>query len=76
MTVADIFDALTSERPYKEAWATDRAVEQIRALSGSQVDPMVVEGFFACLADVLTVQEKYQDPPRAMPYLAQVAGAQ
>jgi putative two-component system response regulator len=72
--VADIFDALTSERPYKEAWATDRAVEQIRSLSGTHIDPVVVEGFFSSLPDVLTVHEKYHDPPRAVPYLAQVAG--
>ncbi|MGD2064108.1 MAG: response regulator [Nitrospirota bacterium] len=75
VTVADIFDALTSERPYKEAWATDRAVELIRTLSGSQVDPMVVEAFFSCLPDILAVHEKYCDPPRAVPYLAQVAGS-
>jgi putative two-component system response regulator len=75
VTVADIFDALTSERPYKAAWATDRAVEQIRSLSGTQIDPVVAEGFFSCLGDILAVLEKYRDRPRAVPYLAQVAGS-
>ena len=63
------------KRPYKEAWTSERALDQIRSLSGSHLDPQVVEAFFSCMDDVLTVQGKYQDPPRAVSYLAQVAGA-
>jgi len=75
VTVADIFDALTSERPYKEAWSAERALDHIRSISGSHLDPQVVDAFFSCVDDVLTVRGKYQDPPRAVPYLAQVARA-
>lgn len=43
--VADVFDALTSRRPYKQPWETARALELIHAQSGSQFDPDVVTAF-------------------------------
>ncbi|WP_415034305.1 bacteriohemerythrin [Azonexus sp.] len=43
--LADVFDALTSRRPYKAPWKTLHAIEQIRSLSGRQFDPVVVEAF-------------------------------
>ena len=43
--VADVFDALTHERPYKPAWPVDRAVSQIVAGAGGQFDPQVVSAF-------------------------------
>ena len=43
--VADVFDALTHERPYKHAWSVDEAVAEIRRGSGSQFDPTVVDAF-------------------------------
>ena len=45
--VADVFDALTHERPYKPAWDLDRALAEIRAGAGSQFDPRVVDAFGA-----------------------------
>ena len=39
VTVADVFDALTSERPYKKAWPRDQAIEEIQGQSGRQFDP-------------------------------------
>jgi putative two-component system response regulator len=45
VAVADVFDALTHARPYKDAWPVDQAVEEIRAQSGRQFDPAVVEAF-------------------------------
>ena len=45
VTVADVFDALTSKRPYKEAWTISDAVEEIQRQSGHQFDPHVVEAF-------------------------------
>ena len=44
--VADVFDALTSRRPYKEPWPIERAVEFIREQNHCQFDPRVVEAFF------------------------------
>jgi cyclic di-GMP phosphodiesterase len=45
VAVADVFDALTSERPYKEAWSTDQTREMIISQSGSHFDPAIVEAF-------------------------------
>src|SRR6266498_4302888 len=45
VTVADVFDALTSVRPYKNAWSTSDAIEEIKRQSGKQFDPGVVEAF-------------------------------
>ncbi len=45
VTVADVFDALTSERPYKKAWTVNEALEEIQHQSGRQFDPRVVEAF-------------------------------
>lgn len=45
VTVADVFDALISERPYKQAWPILEAIEEIKRQSGRQFDPHVVEAF-------------------------------
>ncbi len=45
VTVADVFDALTSARPYKEAWPRAEAIEEIQRQSGQQFDTKVVEAF-------------------------------
>jgi putative two-component system response regulator len=45
VSVADVFDALTHSRPYKEAWTTEDAVAEISRQSGTQFDPQVVDAF-------------------------------
>lgn len=45
VTIADVFDALTHERPYKAAWNIPAALEEIRSQSGAKFDPEVVEAF-------------------------------
>jgi putative two-component system response regulator len=50
VTVADVFDALTNERPYKKAWSYDEAIEEIQRQSGRQFDPLVVEAFLQAVA--------------------------
>lgn len=47
VAIADVYDALTHDRPYKDAWPVDEAVEEIRRQSGRQFDPRVVEAFEA-----------------------------
>ena len=45
VAVADVFDALISERPYKRPWSVQEAIAEIRRQSGAQFDPRVVEAF-------------------------------
>jgi HD-GYP domain-containing protein (c-di-GMP phosphodiesterase class II) len=45
VAVADVFDALISKRPYKDAWAPQHALAELRRLSGSHLDPEVVQAF-------------------------------
>jgi PAS domain S-box-containing protein/putative nucleotidyltransferase with HDIG domain len=45
VAVADVFDALTHTRPYKEAWPLEKAIAEIQRLSGSHFDPAVVSAF-------------------------------
>lgn len=45
VALADVFDALTHERPYKEAWPIERAVAEVHRLRGEQFDPEVVAAF-------------------------------
>jgi putative nucleotidyltransferase with HDIG domain len=44
-SVIDVFDALTSDRPYRPAWTVDAALAHIRAQAGEQFDPLVVDAF-------------------------------
>jgi putative two-component system response regulator len=61
VAVADVFDALTHERPYKQAWPIDRAVAEVVASCGTHFDPSLVAAFgtldHAVLAGPLAVSE-------------------
>ena len=60
--VADVFDAVTSERPYKPAFPNDEAMRILRDGRGSQFDPRVVDAFFERLEEILAVQAEHSDP--------------
>jgi putative two-component system response regulator len=59
--VCDVFDALTSERPYKSAWPLEDALREIRAGSGSAFDPAIVDVFFRILPDLIRIKERFED---------------
>lgn len=61
VAVADVFDALTSERPYKKVWPIEKAVAYLREGEGKHFDPACVEALLASWDDVLAVHERYQD---------------
>jgi response regulator RpfG family c-di-GMP phosphodiesterase len=54
VAVADVFDALTHDRPYKAAWPAHQAIANIRRAAGSQFDPRVVAAFLATRKDLAT----------------------
>jgi PAS domain S-box-containing protein/putative nucleotidyltransferase with HDIG domain len=58
VAVADVFDALTHERPYMPAWPISQAIARIRRAAGSQFDPRVVGAFLAVYEDAqLTIMD-------------------
>ncbi len=59
--VADVFDAVTSERPYKPAFPNEEALQLLRDGRGKHFDPRVVDVFFECLGEILAIQDKYKD---------------
>lgn len=61
VAVADVFDALTSERPYKKAWELDRALDFMREQRGRHFDPECLDIFVDCLDEVLLIRQRYQD---------------
>ena len=61
VAVADVFDALTSARPYKPAWTLEDASQWIRSQSGSHFDPACVAVFFEHWDEVLGIRERFGD---------------
>ncbi|OYT93450.1 MAG: two-component system response regulator [Burkholderiales bacterium PBB3] len=61
VAVADVFDALTSERPYKAAWSVDAAVEFLVSQSGAHFDPEVIRHFQLCLPALLAIRNSLLD---------------
>ncbi|MBF0131168.1 MAG: response regulator [Magnetococcales bacterium] len=58
VAVADVFDALTSTRPYKAAWPIGDSVELIKKESGRHFDPELVEKFLRILPKIITIQQQ------------------
>jgi response regulator RpfG family c-di-GMP phosphodiesterase len=51
LAVADTFDALCSERPYRPAYSTEQALDEMRKVAGSQLDPDLTDAFIQTVAD-------------------------
>jgi len=61
VALPDVFDALTSVRPYKSAWSVEKAMDLIRSEKGEHFDPQVVEAFEAVLPDVCVLMERFAE---------------
>jgi putative nucleotidyltransferase with HDIG domain len=61
VSIVDVFDALTSVRPYKPAWTSDAAIAEIRKGNGTQFDPEIHELFFGALDEILDIRRRFQD---------------
>lgn len=60
VALADVFDALTSRRPYKEAWPVEKALGLIDDESGKHFDPSVVKAFKSALPKIMEVYDKHK----------------
>ncbi len=61
VAIADVFDALTSERPYKKAWSVEDAVKLINDTSGSHFDPSLVPLFREVMPEMLDIKDRYAE---------------
>lgn len=61
VAVADVFDALTSDRPYKQAWTVEAARDYLQEARGKHFDPDCVDVFIANWDEVIAIKEKYSD---------------
>lgn len=61
VALADVFDALTMKRPYKDAWTIDEAVAEIRKGSGSHFEPRLVDLFEQVLPELLRLKEAWAE---------------
>jgi len=63
--LADVFDALTSARPYKKAWTVEAAVDLIRESSGKHFDPILVDAFLRELPRIVEIRERFAETEAA-----------
>ncbi|WP_248281325.1 HD domain-containing phosphohydrolase [Azoarcus sp. TTM-91] len=61
VAIADVFDALTSVRPYKPAWPVEDACALLREQRGRHFDPELVDRFLDCLPEVLEVKARWAE---------------
>ena len=59
VALADVFDALSMRRPYKEAWPLDRIMTTIHESAGSHFDPRLVDVFTTILPRILSIKEAW-----------------
>ncbi|WP_207460482.1 HD domain-containing phosphohydrolase [Azospirillum sp. SYSU D00513] len=66
VAVADVFDALTSKRPYKDAWTNDAAMTFLREQAGRLWDPDCVEALLCDPSAIAGIQQRFRDPEMAV----------
>jgi len=59
--IADVFDALASDRVYRKAWDLNDILQYLKDQRGKQFDPEIVDIFFNNLSEILSIKEKYTD---------------
>ena len=61
VAVADVYDALVSPRPYKQAWSVEDAQDYLHKHAGSQFDPICIEAFFERLDNISRIHKTFSD---------------
>ncbi|MEI6259326.1 MAG: HD domain-containing phosphohydrolase, partial [Deltaproteobacteria bacterium] len=59
--IADVFDALTTRRPYKEPFSVEKSFAIIQESKGNHFDPDVVNAFFAVQDEIMAIKNEYQE---------------
>ena len=67
VAVADVYDALTSRRPYKAAWSSENSLAYLTANSGKHFDPACVAAFISQFDKASVIQQQLQDLPENIP---------
>lgn len=62
VAIADVYDALTTKRPYKVAWSTDAALTYLYEHRARHFDPVLVDQFTDMRGEIVRVQRELQDP--------------
>lgn len=74
VAISDVFDALTSKRPYKEPFSLEKSFTIIQEGKGLHFDPDIVEAFFSIEDEILSIKEKYKDQEASL-FLRVAAGS-
>ncbi|MBN1616678.1 MAG: HD domain-containing protein [Spirochaetales bacterium] len=61
VALADVYDALSCKRVYKEPWTEDKVLDEIKGLRGTKFDPAVVDAFFEILPSIQAIRERFPD---------------
>ncbi|MBF0483497.1 MAG: response regulator [Candidatus Omnitrophica bacterium] len=59
--IADVFDALTSKRPYKEPWSIEKTIEELKKGKGIHFDPVLIDKFLEIMPHIVKIKDKYLD---------------
>jgi putative two-component system response regulator len=62
VAICDVFDALTSIRPYKVAWTVEQAIHFLQENAGSHFDPNLVKLFVQILPEIEAIRQRFRDP--------------
>lgn len=68
VAVADVFDALTMKRSYRDAWPLEQVLDNLRESSGTHLDPNMVEAFFSILPQILHIKEQWDHHQPSVSY--------
>ena len=61
VAIADVFDALTMKRSYKEAWSVEASLEEMRANSGTHFNPALLTIFLNILPKILNIKKEWDE---------------
>ncbi len=61
VAVADVYDALSCRRSYKDAWKEDDVLNELRKCAGTQFDPEVIDAFFDCIDSLRAISRRFPD---------------